>query len=110
MSTLMRHHQTEGIFGVHFHVNELLHIEAQNIVIIASSIPIYKHRLPSKLIRKVLNHPWLWNIKEVTCRLDGIPDVILRQSKTAESLTQCKKLIHRRAIVERLEKRTIKEV
>ena len=89
MGTFVRHDQAKGFFRVHLQVDELLHIETQHLVIITSSIPIYKHRLSTRLIREVLNHPWLRNIKEVTCRLDSIPHVILQQPKTAESLAQC---------------------
>ena len=74
----MRHNQAECIFGVHFHVNELLHIETQNIVIIASLIPIHEHGLTTRSVREVLNHSWLRNVEEVTCGLDGISDVVLR--------------------------------
>lgn len=110
MGTLMGHHQDEGFLGVHLHINELLHIEAQNIVIITSPIPIHEHRLPARRIGEVLNHPWLRNIEEVTCRLDGIPDVILGQSKTAEPPAQSKKLIHRWPFVELPKEWTVKEV
>ncbi len=110
MGALMGHHQAEGFLRVHLHVNELLHIEAQHIVIIAASIPIHEHRLPAKRIGEVLNHSWLWYAEEVTCRLDGIPDVILGQSKTAESPAQSKKLIHRWPFVELPKEWTVKEV
>ena len=82
----MGHNKREGTLTVNLHGYELLHIEAQHIIIVAASIPVDKHSLAILNISEVLNHPRHRDVEEITGLLDGIVDVCLVQSELTESI------------------------
>lgn len=106
----MGHHQTECLLVVHFHVNELLDVEAQHVVMETVSVPVDEHGLAVRIVCEVLHHSGIWDVKEVTGRLDGLLDFVVCQPEAAESPAQREKLIHGGALVELLVQWTVEEI
>ena len=82
----MGHNKREGTLTVNLHVYELLHIEAQHIIIVAIAIPVDKHGLTILYMCEILNHPGHRDVEEITGLLDGIVDVCLVQSELTVSI------------------------
>ena len=61
MSALVSHNKAESLLAIHFHINQLLHIETYNIIFITIGVEVYEHGLPIMDIGQIFGQLRLWS-------------------------------------------------